>query len=198
MIFTVEEAARLANVGADDPDFQQVCAAVDRSLKEMFSRQFEYGEFTERPYIEGPSAYGTVFYLAEYPIDTIDELRIDYNGQFGDDTIVNSALLAYSRASMHPNSWSGRVELRYGYAYSGTNMIQVKYHAGFHPAGEGGTPKMPEDLRRVAMRIAAIMQEQGGKETMQNEHIGNYSYSRYAELCSPGDMAVLNSYIRQG
>lgn len=197
MIFTVAEAAALARVPVTD-DFAQACAAVDTAIKETLSRTFEYGSFTERPYVEGVT-YGTVLYLAEWPIHGIDELRIDYNGRFGDDTIADANSLIWTPATHHPARWSGRVESRFGYFYAGSETVQITYRAGFYAAGDtaaGHTPTMPEDIRRVGMRCASVMFKQGGNETMRSESIGNYSYSRFESVCSPADMEILMRYAR--
>jgi hypothetical protein len=198
MIFTVEQAA--AKCGddalADSVEFQRLCAAVDADIKAFFGKKLE-----RQQHVEYPRSYGmrnsyepSTLFLAEGPIDTIDEIRIDVTGGFADGTEIDLS------SGINIDHESNCILLRNVLVPAGRHVVRVTYTAGYYATDDDdpshASAIMPHDLVEFAVERVAKLNELGSSEEVRSESLGALSLTRYDGPFTPWQQMIVNRYRR--
>lgn len=173
-------------------DFDLVALATDQWIKLRSDRQFERAQRIEWP-INDSRGYVNTLSLAEYPIASIDEVRIDINGVFGDDTIVTDL----SRfLIVDPRGEGNEIEYRNGWFYPGPRRAQFKYTAGWWPYGDTEVdhvgPRVPDYVWRMLLNAAAIVDDAGVLEVFPNDQRGGFAVSRWGGVLGSTESAIFS------
>ncbi len=179
MLITAAEVATPLSVSPTDANLVRIVKATDAWAKRSLGRQFERATYELRP--RGYGRDHPVF-LCESPIRELTEVRVDRDGKFGSDTIVDLA-----EFSFNSDPFADDCKLRYidGYFPEGSNTVRVTLVAGWWPADDAGhTCDLPDDLRELLIERAAIKYREGGDtigEEMQSTGAGDRSWTKFEQ-----------------
>lgn len=175
MLITVAEAAAFLDADASDTTLIRLTATADAFVKGWCGRAFERTVGN----VETLQGWGTdTVFLRESPVETITEVRIDWAGVFGADTIQSD--LTQFVADAH------RLVYLNGRFPEGRRVVKVTTTAGY------ATADIPQDLRAVTLEIVAEMFRRGPAEKLASEKAG----TRFMSVLAPSQAVVLNRYKR--
>lgn len=192
-LITGEQLAMFVGRAVDD-DLTGNAAAVDEWIKRRNDRDFEHAQRTEWPRHASNSLLTTIS-LHEYPIESIDEVRIDVNGLFPDSSIV----VELERIIV-TDPESNEVEFRYGFFYPGPRRVQFKYTAGWWPIDDtdpAHVRKVPSDFHRMLLSVAATIDDMGErKEVFTSESRIEHRFARFETLLNPRQLEIADYFKR--
>lgn len=197
MLITGASIAAFLGRGAA-ADFDLLAEYVDGWIKGRSDREFERAQRVEWP-INDSRTLSTTIALREYPIASIDEVRISLSGVFDDVTQcaipdVSKFLISDSRGE------SNEVEYRYGFFFPGTRCVQVTYTAGWWPYGDVDVlhlgPRVPAHLDRLLHNVATILDDAGVLEIFPVDRRGNFHYTHYESLIPPHLVEMADTFKR--
>jgi hypothetical protein len=184
MIVTYDAAAKRIGENSVNLAFRECVDTADRVIKTRLGRELDGGTYTE--YLRGFG--GRIAFAKEDPIVSITELRVDWSGTLGDDTVVDLTGTFFD---------ANRIYYPVGFP-DGPRVARIVYVAGFSDT-DPTFQKFPADLKGVAMRLIMRMWKQsssGAGEEFKSETLGEYSYARFDDAFSDADRAVLDAYKR--
>jgi len=165
--------------GADQDEHKMLIESwirmVSRRVERKTGRKLRKAT-TNTTQVLSPQMYATHLDLDRYPIDAIDSIKEDIEGDFAGATSVDTG--AY-----YANSRLGRVEFRRRAVLAGRGSVQVTYTGGLYRE----TGAVPADLRfAVARQVAFMVQRKdmlgASSVSLGGESVGNIEVDMLPEL----------------
>jgi hypothetical protein len=167
-------------------EFDLLALAIDQWIKVRSGRQFERAQRTEWP-INDSLTFTNTIRVHEYPIESIDEVRIDYAGNFVDGSTIAPDLSRFMLTD--PMGEGDEIEYRFGFFWPGARRVQIKYTAGWWPYSDTdpqhAARKVPDYVWRMLCNAAAIVDDAGKLEVFPRDNRGGFSFERWGAMRSP-------------